>query len=458
MKDAFKLIPNFIRKMSYLFIVTVFSILSLNSSVYADVGQDLTYPFYSAKSACTQNSSPSNLKSGDSVYILGDSISVYTEASYRSELAKSGLQPTINGSTGRSWIGGGSYTPTTGGSLKPAKEAVQDDKASIQGAKAIVIALGSNGGLNGNPIGEMIDTIREINPNSPIFWVNLAGTSKWTGVNLSYMGPFNQALTTESTAKNFRIIDWFSQVNPGGNPDSQPTIDKEGVLEDGLHPNTSGVQKLSTLVASSLGSSTAPTENLNTGNCQCSVGGSGPVELIGNDNTEKAFRYFLGKGLSPEQAAGILGNMTIESGVDPENIQDPGGRSQNPNDAGSAGWGLIQWTPGSKVINIAKNANINTPIYELGTQLEVVWWHMNNTSPTGVKNFIEKFKQTTTVEEATADFEDRMEGAGVTAIPRRVKFAQDILASYGGSAPNQSGGGASSASCPTGGWSRSEYR
>jgi hypothetical protein len=164
--------------------------------------------------------------------------------------------------------------------------------------------------------------------------------------------------------------------------------------------------------------------------CTCSI--SDP-DLLGNDNPEKAFRYFLQKGLSPIQAAGILGNMLQESGVDPEKIQG-GKRSPDPHSAGSKGWGIIQWTPGAKVINIAKNAGITTPINDLGTQLEIVWWHMTHTSPTGAKNMLAGYQTKTTIADAVNEFEEKMEGAGKPAISRRIAQATNALAKYGGTA------------------------
>ena len=181
---------------------------------------------------------------------------------------------------------------------------------------------------------------------------------------------------------------------------------------------------------------------------ESSVGATGSTMLTGKDNFEMIYNFLRDKGLSPEQAAGAIGNIKQESGGDPTIIQ--GGKPVNLNDnkpvsewtfdskhtkspAGiSSGWGLIQWTPGSKIIGIAKEANVSGDIYRLGTQLEIVWWHMNNTSPTGVKNMYATFKNIKTLEEATLDYETRMEGAGDKQLAKRVEFAKEILRQYGG--------------------------
>ncbi len=213
-----------------------------------------------------------------------------------------------------------------------------------------------------------------------------------------------------------------------GNPPSQALIDKVGAEASGV----------------SVGS-----EPTSTGGCVCSNPSSGSTTTLeGANNEEKVWNYFIDKGLSPEQVAGIMGNISQESGFDPMNIQNPGGRTKNPASI-SAGWGLIQWTPGSKIIDIAKKAKITTPIYELGTQLDIVWWHMNNTSPTGVINMLEKYKKVKDEAAATAMYEDLMEGAGKPAIANRIAAAKAALKKYGGGA--SSGTISSSGDCTSAG-------
>src|SRR5258708_12059868 len=43
-------------------------------------------------------------------------------------------------------------------------------------------------------------------------------------------------------------------------------------------------------------------------------GGGGAIALTGSDNVQKAFNFFLGKGLSDAQASGVIGNLEQESG------------------------------------------------------------------------------------------------------------------------------------------------
>lgn len=184
----------------------------------------------------------------------------------------------------------------------------------------------------------------------------------------------------------------------------------------------------------------------------CATGGSSGetvstegVTLSGTDNIEKAFNFMKGKGLSDDQAAGIVGNFIQESGVDPENIQNPGGRSKNPRDAGSAGWGLIQWTPASKVLDAAKGAGVqDKPIHELSTQLEIVWGHMNNKPPITTGKFsVEQFKKIDDIRGAVQYFETNIEGAGDPQIDKRVRYATKVKQDFGG------GGDVAAESAPT---------
>src|SRR5262245_59249479 len=78
-----------------------------------------------------------------------------------------------------------------------------------------------------------------------------------------------------------------------------------------------------------------------------SIGCEGAVPEEG-ENTEAlrtafandfaAFTFFVSKGLTPIQAAGIVGNLDQESGVDPNSVQYGGG----------PGRGIAQWSVGGR--------------------------------------------------------------------------------------------------------------
>ncbi len=195
------------------------------------------------------------------------------------------------------------------------------------------------------------------------------------------------------------------------------------------------------------------------------------VGLVGKDNLEKIFNYLVSedKGLSDVQAAAVIGNISVESGGDPTLAQ--GGIPKNTNDdlplskwvfdekhvkdpsvyGSEAGvgkaWGLIQWDAGGRAIDYAEDAGVSGEIYRLGTQLDIIWWHMNNRSPTSKTSMITEFKKITDLEKATLYYEQTMEGAGKPNMVDRYASAKLALAEFGGSLATSS---ASSTDIPLG--------
>jgi hypothetical protein len=162
-------------------------------------------------------------------------------------------------------------------------------------------------------------------------------------------------------------------------------------------------------------------------------GGTGTTtSLTGKDNVEKTFRYFVGRGLSPVQAAAVTGNIMDESRhtIDPT-AMEKGGDSNNPLDAGSGGWGIVQWTPGSKALDVYGNytqpghgvVQVSGDISTLAAQLDMVWDEMNDVAPTGVKDMVDNLKKQTTIETAVIEFQTEFE-SGVPG--DRLKDAQEV--------------------------------
>ncbi len=172
-------------------------------------------------------------------------------------------------------------------------------------------------------------------------------------------------------------------------------------------------------------------------NCCNIQGGS----LVGGDNPAKIWNYFKGQGLDDIHVAAILGNIQQESTFNPRNAQvgpdtdDPSGFT-----TGGHAWGLTQWDPGSKVINIAQSFGITGPISDLGTQLSIIWLEMSK-GPTPVHelNFLAEFNSKTTLADATDYFTVRYEGAGT--VGPRLMYAEQALERFG----NSGAGGVSAA-------------
>src|SRR5437763_994121 len=89
-------------------------------------------------------------------------------------------------------------------------------------------------------------------------------------------------------------------------------------------------------------------------------------------NDKPAYDFFVGKGLTNFQAAGIVGNLDQESGVNPGSVQFGGG----------PGRGIAQWSVGGRWDT---SANDNVLAYanskgessgSLNLQLEVIWYEL----------------------------------------------------------------------------------
>lgn len=110
-------------------------------------------------------------------------------------------------------------------------------------------------------------------------------------------------------------------------------------------------------------------------NPTCSnVGTSNDASLVEGENKKKAFFYFTGKGLSAAQAAGIVGNLMQESGVNPKSVQK-----------GGPGRGIAQWSKGDRWDGPQKDSFKNwagsKDMLDLKVQLDFIWYEMNNVSP-----------------------------------------------------------------------------
>jgi hypothetical protein len=157
--------------------------------------------------------------------------------------------------------------------------------------------------------------------------------------------------------------------------------------------------------------------------------GSGPVEQTGSDlslqlftNDQAAYDYFRGKGLQPFQAAGIVGNLDQESGVDPTSVQ-----------AGGPGRGIAQWSVGGRWDT---DANDNAQWYatqqgqnveSLQLQLDFVWYELTTFSSYGLSSL----EGSTNVTDATVAFQNDFEGCGTCDQSTRIAYAQAVLAAYG---------------------------
>ncbi|HSN30926.1 MAG TPA: phage tail tip lysozyme [Kofleriaceae bacterium] len=142
-------------------------------------------------------------------------------------------------------------------------------------------------------------------------------------------------------------------------------------------------------------------------------------------NDKAAFDFFVAKGLTPAQSAGIVGNLDQESGVDPASVQYGGG----------PGRGIAQWSVGGRWDT---SAGDNVTAYasqqgmsrtSLNLQLEFIWFEL-----THIGYGYSDLKAATNVTDATLAFMDKYEICGTCASAQRIAYAKDVLAAYGNDA------------------------
>lgn len=98
------------------------------------------------------------------------------------------------------------------------------------------------------------------------------------------------------------------------------------------------------------------------------------VQLAGNGNTEKILNFFMRKGLTLAQAAGIVGNMMQESGLNPAIIQGGQMADDSYTPVSGVGFGLVQWTSGGRQQNLVSYMKgLGVGMTDLSGQLGFAW-------------------------------------------------------------------------------------
>lgn len=140
-------------------------------------------------------------------------------------------------------------------------------------------------------------------------------------------------------------------------------------------------------------------------------------------NEQKAFDYFVSKGLTKKQAAGIVGNLDQESGMDPTIKQYGGG----------PGRGIAQWSVGGRWDTYAgdnevdyTNGTLGVSRYDLTGQLKFTWYELSAHSYYGLA----ALRATDTVKAATQVFQNEFEGCGTCNFDARYTFAKEAYSRY----------------------------
>lgn len=171
----------------------------------------------------------------------------------------------------------------------------------------------------------------------------------------------------------------------------------------------------------------------------------GTVDISGiNDNAKAVYTFLTGKGYTPEAAAGILGNMEQESGVNPKAIQGGG--------KGPAA-GIVQWENYNRKSARWKSmsdyaASKGKDWTDLQSQLEWLDLELQGKDPTTASLLkkkvggYEQFKAIKDVNQAVKVFEESFERAGKPNMTRRYNAAQNYYNQFknGASVANEDAG------------------
>lgn len=143
-----------------------------------------------------------------------------------------------------------------------------------------------------------------------------------------------------------------------------------------------------------------------------------------SNNARTAFNFFTAKGFTDIQAAGVVGNLMQESSVSPTAVEYGGGPGR-----GIAQWSLGgRWNSGSRsVVSFAAARGANR--WALSTQLDFIWFELTNNAAFGLA----QLRAATTIETAVTVFQNKYEICGTCAQTKRLQYARQALADYGGS-------------------------
>ncbi|MBS1952947.1 MAG: hypothetical protein JST89_02115 [Cyanobacteria bacterium SZAS-4] len=155
--------------------------------------------------------------------------------------------------------------------------------------------------------------------------------------------------------------------------------------------------------------------------------------------------YFVEKGLTKEQAAGICGNLQYESGLNP-GITEAGN---------GIGYGLAQWSFGRRDELNAFAQSEGKPVSDMKVQLDFLWKEMNTTEPGALEAF--KANPNMSAAEASNIFYDKFERPAYNPENKnnRSEAATQFLAQYEnnngsqGAVADNSGGPSGNAPAPT---------
>lgn len=175
--------------------------------------------------------------------------------------------------------------------------------------------------------------------------------------------------------------------------------------------------------------------------CVCIEEGS-DTTLAGSNNAQRAFNYFLARGFSAEQAAGILGNLEQESGIMPMRVQGSGViLSKAIKVDGVTGYGIAQWTYITRQQELVKFSQATgRPVYSLTLQLDFIMEEMQKRFP-GLEQRLKSIRETNAIGDSAFLFHKEYEASAdsYAQILERVESGKKIFTRYSGLPAGQTG-------------------
>jgi hypothetical protein len=145
-----------------------------------------------------------------------------------------------------------------------------------------------------------------------------------------------------------------------------------------------------------------------------------------SSNQKAAFQYFVARGLTKRQSAGIVGNLIQESSVNPKAIEFGGG----------PGRGIAQWSVGGRW-NASHHDNVTwyaTANHEsrwtLHTQLAFTWYELHTVGGYGIT----ALRKSKTIRTATLAFERDFEKCGQCDESKRISYATQVYNAFASTA------------------------
>ena len=138
-----------------------------------------------------------------------------------------------------------------------------------------------------------------------------------------------------------------------------------------------------------------------------------PTDAGGTGRAKQAMDYFIGRGLTPAQAAGIVGNLQAESG--------PNLRMDVVGDGGRA-MGIAQWHPDRRR-NFERWKGKPFAESTFRDQLDFIWWEFHNTE----LNAFRRLRRATSAEQAAAIIDQYYERSSGQHRQRRIANAAALL-------------------------------